>query len=112
LSRVVIIGAVLLFIAGVSLLVYFYRRYQRIEKEPEEDWDFSRRSLFVNAQGSPKLDQTTDKSTVQVTPASVIGPVEAGGTRELASEHDSPSSTAEPIASPQRVEAPAPPSTP
>src|SRR5437762_13379893 len=48
LSKVVIVGAALLFIAGVSLLVYFYRRYRRIEKEPEEDWDLSRRSLFVN----------------------------------------------------------------
>src|ERR1041384_7790378 len=47
-SRFVIIAAVLLFIAVVSLLVYFYRKYQRVEKNPEDDWDQSR-SLFVSA---------------------------------------------------------------
>ena len=34
-SRVVIVGAVLAFVAGVYFLVYFYRRYKRSEKDPE-----------------------------------------------------------------------------
>ena len=69
LSKVVIVGAALLFIAGVSLLVYFYRRYRRIEKEPEEDWDLSRRSLFVNvAPPSRTAEDASDKAAAPVLP--------------------------------------------
>src|SRR5215212_1015863 len=48
LSPFVIAVAVLAFIIGVSLLVYFFRRIKTSEKEAEEDWSLSRRSLFVN----------------------------------------------------------------
>src|ERR1041384_7736290 len=77
-SRFVIIAAVLLFIAVVSRLVYFYRRYQRVEKNPEDDWDQSR-SLFVSAPAPRKVE---DSGTAIVTPAPAI---ESAGTRELAS---------------------------
>src|SRR5881396_3259446 len=91
LSRVVIIGAVLLFVAGVSLLVYFYRRYKRIEKEPEEDWDLSRRSLFVNAPTSQKSVEASEEQAVPVAPAPEMTPIQSG-TRELGSELHSQSS--------------------
>jgi hypothetical protein len=85
LSKVVIVGAALLFIAGVSLLVYFYRRYQRIEKDTEEDWDNSLHSLFVNAPpsppSSPKMaEEAEDKGVVPVAPTAEITPVVSGGT--------------------------------
>jgi len=87
LSKVVIVGAVLLFIAGVSLLVYFYRRYQRIEKEPEEDWDLSRRSLFVNvtppAQHAEEPAPVEHSVAIPQRSAEPIAPV-AEGTREFA----------------------------
>ncbi len=112
-SRVVIVGAALLFIGGVSLLVYFYRRYKRIEKEPDEDWDHSRRSLFVNvAPPSQKTEEASDSAVVPVAPAPEITPVQSGATRELASELHSHSSASAATEPPQRVEAPAPPSAP
>jgi hypothetical protein len=90
-SLVVIIGAVLAFIAGVSLLVYFYRRYKGIEKESEEDWDSSRRSLFVNAPpaGAAKIEETATSTPVELkaTVAEEV-PVQTSGTRELASNID------------------------
>lgn len=115
LSKVVIVGAALLFIAGVSLLVYFYRRYRRIEKEPEEDWDLSRRSLFVNvAPPSQTAEEAGDKA-VQVTPAPEITPVVSGGTRELSSEPQLQSSAppSDSVSSvPRQTDAPAPPIEP
>jgi len=107
LSKVVIVGAVLLFVAGVSLLVYFYRRYQRIEKEPEEDWDLSRRSLFVNVTpASPKTEEAAAKEPVAIgEPAVEAMPVPTGGTREFASEKQSPSAPTTSAAEP-RIEVP------
>jgi hypothetical protein len=95
LSKVVIVGAVLLFIAGVSLLVYFYRRYQRIEKEPEEDWDLSRRSLFVSVTPpSPKTEEASAIHPVAIGETAVETiPVPTDGTREFASEKQTPSAT-------------------
>ena len=87
-SRVVIVGAVLVFIAGVSLLVYFYRRYKRIEKEPEEDWDLSRRSLFVNV--PPPVQNAEEISSPMSAEAGAPDPaalsVQTDRTRELASD--------------------------
>jgi hypothetical protein len=88
-SLAVIIGAVFAFIAGVSLLVYFYRRYKGIEKESEEDWDSSRRSLFVNAPptaGAAKSEESRTSTPVELeTPVAEDVPVQMRGTRELAS---------------------------
>ena len=88
-SMVVIIGAVLAFIAGVSLLVYFYRRYKGIEKESEEDWDLSRRSLFVNdppPASAAKIEESDISTSVELkAPVAEEVPVQASGTRELAS---------------------------
>ena len=46
LSKAVIVGVVLVFIVGVSLLVYFFRRYQKTEKEAQDEWDRPEQSLF------------------------------------------------------------------
>jgi hypothetical protein len=107
LSKVVIVGAVLLFIAGVSLLVYFYRRYQRIEKEPEEEWDLSRHSLFVNVTPpSPKTEEASAKQPVAIgEPAVETIPVPTGGTREFASEKQTPAAPI-PSAPESRAEVP------
>lgn len=112
-SKVVIVGAALLFIAGVSLLVYFYRRYRRIEKEPEEDWDLSRRSLFVNvAPPSRSADDASATAAVPTAATAEITPVVSGATSELASEPQSQSSKPATSDAPQPSEAPAPPSAP
>jgi hypothetical protein len=112
-SRVVIVGAVLIFIAGVSLLVYFYRRYKRIEKEPEEDWDLSRHSLFVNvAPPSQPTEKASDKAAAPVTPTPEMTPAQSSGTRELVSELHSQPSVSTPTEPPLRVDTPAPPSAP
>jgi hypothetical protein len=83
LSKAVIVGAVLLFLAGVSLLVYFYRKYQRIEKESEEDFT-SRSSLFV---GPPSEKAETVSGTTQVSesPAAETTPAPSGGTKVFGS---------------------------
>ncbi|MEK6285708.1 MAG: hypothetical protein AABO57_08200 [Acidobacteriota bacterium] len=94
LSRAVIVGAVLVFIVGVSLLVYFFRRYKRMEKEPEEDWDMSRRSLFVNV--APPVQQAEEPVgavTAEVgVPVPEASSIQTGGTRELATEVELPPS--------------------
>ena len=90
LSPFVIIGAVLVFIAGVSLLVYFYRRYKRMEKETEDDWDAGRHSLFVKA---PQIDSSTESTAKSISAAEIEEgrepselPVATSGTRELAAD--------------------------
>jgi len=101
-SLVVIIGAALAFIAGVSLLVYFYRRYKRIEKEPEEDWDSARRSLFLNAPlKAPKIEETSSAPAVEAeTAIAEEAPVPQGATRVFSSNVDleafAPAASAEP----------------
>src|SRR5258708_3925724 len=117
LSKVVIVGAALLFIAGVSLLVYFFRRYRRIEKEPEEDWDLSRRSLFVNvAPPSRTTDEASDKAAVPIAPTPETTPVVSGDTRELSSEphlqSSAPASIPASSEPPRLPDAPAPPVVP
>ena len=88
-SRVVIVGAALVFIAGVSLLIYFYRRYKRIEKEPEEDWDLSRRSLFVNVpppvQKAAEASSPVSPVTTEISAPIPDLPTSTGGTREFVS---------------------------
>src|SRR5215475_5048454 len=88
LSPFVIIGAVLVFIAGVSLLVYFYRRYKRMEKETEDDWDAGRHSLFVK---TPQTDSGTESTAKSISAARIERepselPVATSGTRELAAD--------------------------
>src|SRR5215471_904691 len=89
-SPVVIVGAVFVFIAGVSLLVYFYRRYKRLEKETEDDWDSSRRSLFVKAPlGDSITESPVESSRPALTrdePKSTPLPSAAAGTRDLAAD--------------------------
>lgn len=88
LSWVVIVAALLAFAGGVALLVYFYRRYKRIEKETEEDWDLSRHSLFVNAPPpGPKIEESDTTASVEAeAPVAEEAPVQTGGTREFASD--------------------------
>lgn len=95
LSWVVIVAAVLAFAGGVSLLVYFYRRYKRIEKETEDDWDLSRHSLFVNAPApGPKVEESDTSASVEAeAPVAQEAPVQTGGTREFASGLNLPSFT-------------------
>ena len=89
-SPFVIVGAVLVFIAGVSLLVYFYRRYKRMEKETEDDWEAGRHSLFVR---SPQTDSEIESTAKSFSPTKIEekrepteSPVVAGGTRNLAAD--------------------------
>lgn len=102
LSKVVIVGAVLALLAGVSLLVYFYRRFKRVEKESEEDWDLSRHSLFVNvAPPARSSEEAASPAPSEVgAPAPTTPPADAGGTREFASDiglpRPAPATTAEP----------------
>lgn len=115
LSWVVIAAAIVAFAAGVSLLVYFYKRYKRLEKETEEDWEASRHSLFVHVEPpQPKAEQVgtpvgAEAETLGVEEAAI----ETSGTREFASDLTLPSFAAttpepEPQAEPVAVEAPTP----
>jgi hypothetical protein len=78
LSWTVIIAAVIALIVAISLVVYFYRRYKVVEKEAEEDWDSSRRSLFVNV-APPAPSESV--SVAQPDKPAVEEVVEARGTR-------------------------------
>ncbi len=48
-SWVVWTVAIVLFLAGVSMLIYFRKRLRKSEQEPEEDWTLSQRSLLSTA---------------------------------------------------------------
>ncbi|HSQ20851.1 MAG TPA: hypothetical protein VLR92_10815, partial [Blastocatellia bacterium] len=106
-SPVVIASAVVVFIAGVSLLVYFYQRYKRIEKEPEEDWDSSRRSLFVNVRPPATKSEEAHELNSSVTKPPIINEVsiQTGGTRELTTDSAlssfSPAASTEPEPQPE-----------
>src|SRR6185503_4046139 len=59
--KLVWVGAIVIFLAGVSMLIYFLTRLKTGEKEQEEDdWRTSRRSLFVEtvepALPEPKIE--------------------------------------------------------
>lgn len=109
LSWVVIAAAVVAFAAGVSLLVYFYMRYKRIEKETEEDWDASRHSLFVS---DPDVRPKRDEPASAEAEGPVVDetPVQLGGTREFASNLNLPSFA--PAATEPEPQAEAPPAEP
>jgi hypothetical protein len=120
---IVIVAAVLAFAGGVALLVYFYRRYKRVEKETEEDWDLSRHSLFVNpAPPDPAIEEPDTPSPIEAEDMMAEeAPIQAGGTREFASDLVLPSFASEAIVEPEpqveiaaldepiQVETPAPP---
>jgi hypothetical protein len=80
LSRLVIAAAVLAFVLGVSLLVYFFRRIKTSEKEAEEDWSLSRRSLFV----SPEPVERNTEGVASAEPSQPVAGDQAA-TRELSS---------------------------
>lgn len=87
LSKVVIVTAALVLIAGVSLFVYFYRRYKRIEREPEEDWELSRSSLFANvAAPSQKTEEAGSSASEASATVPEKAPAETHATLEFASE--------------------------
>src|SRR5215216_1715060 len=65
LSPLVIAAAVFAFVIGIALLVYFFRRLKTSEKEAEEDWSISHRSLFVN----PEPDEQKSEEVVVAEPA-------------------------------------------
>ena len=108
LSWVVIAAAVVAFSAGMALLVYFYKRYKRIEKETEEDWDASRHSLFVKA-GAPAAKVETADTSPSLEPEPLVAQeesVQKSGTREFASDLVLPSFTRATTAEPEpQVEA-------
>ncbi len=52
LSKATMAAAVLVFIMGVSLLVYFFRRYKSTEKELQDEWDRPEQSLFAPSEPS------------------------------------------------------------
>jgi membrane protein implicated in regulation of membrane protease activity len=63
LSKAVIAGAVLVFLVGLSMLVYFFRRYKSTEKEAQDEWDRPEQSLFGAVM--PSVDQTETRSTTE-----------------------------------------------
>jgi len=101
-SWVVIAAAVVALAAGISLFVYFYKRYKRIEKETEDDWDASRHSLFVNTQPpKPKTEAIDTTAAIEAAPpVSGEATTVTGVTREFAADLNLPSfaaaSTSEP----------------
>ena len=98
LSWVVIAAAVIAFSAGVSLLVYFYKRYKRIEKETEEDWDASRHSLFVNAVAPASKSEVAEKAASSEADSSSRHTLFVNGVAEPKIEDASATETAEPEA--------------
>lgn len=56
LSKAVIAGAVVVLLVGLSLLVYFFRRYKTTEKEVQDEWDLPEQGLFRGV--TPSLDRS------------------------------------------------------
>ncbi|HEX8185518.1 MAG TPA: hypothetical protein VF747_12220 [Blastocatellia bacterium] len=84
LSPFVIGGAVLAFLVGIGLLVYFFRRLRTSDKEAEEDWSLSRRSLFVSPE--PDQQQREEVAAAEAAQPEVI----AQATEELREEQSNP----------------------
>ena len=105
LSKVVIAGVAIFLILGVYLLVYFIRRLKSGEKEPEEDWSLSRRSLFVE-ESAPSESSTEEAATPEPPQAEEVKPA----TRILASPYSSQASgqTRSLVSEPVLEEPPAP----
>lgn len=105
LSVFVIVGAALVFIVGLSLVVYFYRRYKRVEKESEDDWDGLKGSLFVNAAASGKKQapEMPAESLESIGPVAEETPILKGATREFASQVQQPSKEPEAPVTPEPV---------
>src|SRR6185369_3497968 len=105
LSVFVIVAAVLVFIAGLSLVVYFYRRYKRVEKEGEDDWDAMKGSLFVKATASEKRSQLDDVPASIESNAPVMQESSSfkGATREFATPITQPPKEPEAIPTPEPV---------
>ena len=82
LSKTAIGAAVLVFIMGVSLLVYFFRRYKRTEKELQDEWDRPEQSLF--APSVPLVDPEEAQSLGEAERA-----VSSGATENAALETES-----------------------
>jgi hypothetical protein len=97
LSWFVIVAAVIALTATISLFVYFYKRYKRIEKETENEWDSSRTSLFVDEPRSrvAKIEQPAVPETVEKESPLAKQP-SAGSTRMFGSDITLPSFTPEP----------------
>lgn len=105
LSVFVIVGAALVFIVGLSLVVYFYRRYKRVEKEADDDWDTLKGSLFVKAaavEKEPKFDDAAASIQSNVPVAEETATLK-GATREFASYVEQPSKEPEPVVTPEPV---------
>ena len=62
--RLVWAGAILFLLIGASLLVYYVSRLKKGDKEAEEDWSLSRRSLFVD---SGKTGEKGDEDEISAT---------------------------------------------
>jgi flagellar basal body-associated protein FliL len=63
LSKTVIVSSILVFLIGVSLLVYFFRRYKKTEKEAQDEWDRPGQSLFGG--GAPAVDREESQSLTE-----------------------------------------------
>jgi len=89
LSKLVIAAAVLFFIAGISLLIYFLRRVKASEKEAEEEWSMSRSSLFIEP-SAPSHHIGVEAASAQPSQMEEIEPVDISPqrseTRTLASD--------------------------
>ena len=94
LSWFVIVAAVIALIATVSLFVYFFKRYKRIEKETENEWDSTRTSLFVDEPmpRARKVEQPAVPETVEKESPMATKPT-ASSTRMFGSDITLPSFT-------------------
>ena len=103
LSWLVIAAAIIALAAGVSLFIYFYKRYKRLEKESEDDWDSSRHSLFVNPNPALSRIDSTEPPAEVVSSDTVVKeqPVLSGGTREFASSVERPTFASDEVAEPE-----------
>ncbi|HWC78065.1 MAG TPA: hypothetical protein VG778_11415, partial [Blastocatellia bacterium] len=103
---VVWVGAILVLLIGLSLLIYFLKRLKKTEKEAEEDWSLSRRSLFAEPAkaSAPAPDLDFDDMPLKAGPRAVEPEVETA--EELAPTLE----MAQPVApaAPEPVEEPEP----
>ncbi|HYP28456.1 MAG TPA: hypothetical protein VE262_17210 [Blastocatellia bacterium] len=89
-SKVVWVVAILLFLAGVSMIVYFFTRLKRVEKEPEEDWSLSRNTLFVAPTPGAKEREGVPGGTPEPSAEPVESKVESSEVSALDSPDDLP----------------------
>jgi hypothetical protein len=115
-SWVVWAAVLIVLLAGVSMLIYYFTRFKRGEKDSEEDWSLSQRSIFVDAPPAsvevrgrqPEPQKTLDRAEAAAEEASEAVEAREAAGPEVSYETAEPPPVPEPVMVQHEPEPPPP----